>query len=245
MNDPISHQAITTTMKPQEPTSSGLSYRFAGKATIASGIFGILAYASLMTAVMTRTTMALTRQVFFLFRTHDVLAILQFLLMIPALIALHKLSCKQLPGMSQTTLITGIVILSLTALFLIFIFPWIMSDEYYMIPQGMFGVWLIVVNWQLKGILSRGIRWFGIVVGLGLALVGVFEIGYAIFVNPIGLRIPAAPIEELEIPVETTANIILHIILDIGSFIGVLTLPIWTIILGRKLLRERAEQPLT
>ena len=220
-------------------SATGLSYRTAGLATIASGIFGILAFAALITAVITRTTMALTGQVLLLFRTHDVVVILQFLLMIPAVVALQKLSHKQLPGMSRATLAMGIVALSLTALFLIFIFPWIMSDGYYMIPQAMFGVWLIVANWQLTGILSRGIRWFGMVVGVGLLLVGIFEIGYAIFVDSIGLRIPAAPIEDLEIPVETTANIILHIILNIGSFIGVLTLPIWTIILGRKLLREK------
>lgn len=218
---------------------TGLSYRTAGWTAIASGTLGLLAYIALMTAVMTRTTMALTGQVFFLFRTHDFLVILQFLLMIPALVALHKLSNKLLPGMSRATLVTGIMALSLTALFIILIFPLIMSDEYYMIPQAVFGVWLIVVNWQLTVILPRGFRWFGIVVGLGLALVGIFEIGYAIFVNPIGLRIPAAPIEELEIPVETTANIILHNILTIGSFMGVLTLPIWTIILGRKLLRQK------
>jgi len=220
-------------------STTRLSYRTAAWAAIASGTFGILAHAALMTAVMTRTTMALTGQVFFLFRTHDVVAILQFLSMIPVLIALHKLSHKQLPGMSRATLTTGIVALTLSALFLLLIFPWIMSDEYYMIPQGMFGVWLIVINWQLTGILSRGFRWFGIIIGVGLLLVGIFEIGYAICVNPIGLRIPAAPIEELEIPVETTANIILHMILNIGSLMGVLTLPIWTIILGRKLLREK------
>jgi len=218
---------------------TGLSYRTAGWTAIASGTLGLLAYIALMTAVMTRTTMALTGQVFFLFRTHDFLVILQFLLMIPALVALHKLSNKLLPGMSRATLVTGIMALSLTALFIILIFPLIMSDEYYIIPQAVFGVWLIVVNWQLTGILSRGIRWFGIVVGVGLLLVGIFQVGYAIFVNPIGLRIPAAPIEELEIPVETTANIILHNILTIGSFMGVLTLPIWTIILGRKLLRQK------
>jgi len=210
-------------------STTRLSYRTAAWAAIASGTFGILAHAALMTAVMTRTTMALTGQVFFLFRTHDVVAILQFLSMIPVLIALHKLSHKQLPGMSRATLTTGIVALTLSALFLLLIFPWIMSDEYYMIPQGMFGVWLIVINWQLTGI----------IIGVGLLLVGIFEIGYAICVNPIGLRIPAAPIEELEIPVETTANIILHMILNIGSLMGVLTLPIWTIILGRKLLREK------
>lgn len=225
---------MTNLLNPTE-----ISYRTAGWTAIFSGIFGILAHAALMTAVITRSDMAITEQGLFLFRTHDAVAILQFLLMIPALIVLHKLSSKQLPGMSRATLTTGIVALLLTVLFLLLIFPWILSDEYYMIPQGIFGVWLVVVNWQLTGILSRGIRWFGIVVGLGLTLVGIFNIGYAIFVSPIGLRIPAAPIEELEIPVDTTANIILHMILNIGSLMGVLTLPIWTIILGRKLLREK------
>ena len=224
---------------------TGLSYRTAGWAAIASGLFGIIAQAALMTAVMTRSTMAITGQVWFLFRTHDVIAILQFLFMIPVLLALHNLSQRQLPGISRTTLAIGIVALSLTALFLILIFPWIMSDAYYMIPQAMFGVCLIVINCQLKGAVSRGIRWFGIITGFGLLLVGISEIGYAIFVSPVGLRIPAAPIEELEIPVESTANIILHMILNIGSLMGVLMLPIWTLILGRKLLRVKVEQPLT
>ena len=217
----------------------GISYRTAGWTAILSGLFGILAHAALMTAVITRTDLHISEQGLYFFRAHDVLAILQFLLLIPVPIAFYNLSNKQLPGMSRATLITGIVALSLTALFLLLIFPWILSDEYYMIPQGMFGVWLMVANWKLSRILSRGIRWFGIIIGFGLVLVALFEIGYAIWVNPIGLRIPAAPIEELEIPIETTANIILHWMLNIGSLAGVLMLPIWTLLLGRKLLGEK------
>ena len=45
-------------------SATGLSYRTAGWTAIASGTFGILAYAALMTAVMTRTTMALTGRSF-------------------------------------------------------------------------------------------------------------------------------------------------------------------------------------
>jgi hypothetical protein len=120
-----------------------------------------------------------------------------------------------------------------------------MMDEYYMIPQAAFGVWLVVVNWQLTGILSRGIRWFGMVVGIGLLLVGIYEIGYSIFVDPVGLKIPATDPNDLKDPGDTTANIIVHYILNVGTFMGVLTLPFWTIVLGRKLLRVKVEQPLT
>ncbi len=217
----------------------GISYRNAGWTAIMSGLFGLLAHSALMTAVITRSDIHISEHGLFLFRTHDALAILQFLLMIPLLRALYDLSNKQPPGISRVNMISGIIVITLTALFLLLIFPWIMSDMYYMIPQGMFGVWLIVANGKLTNVLTRGITTFGIIIGIGLLLVGLFEIAYAIIVSPIGLRIPAVPIEELEIPVETTANIFLHMILDIGSLVGVLMLPIWTIIVGRKLIREK------
>ena len=104
---------------------------------------------------------------------------------------------------------TGIVIILLTALFALLIFPKILSDGFYTFPQGLFGVWLIAVNWQLAGIFSRGLRWFGIVVGFGLMLVGMFFVLYAIFVSTIQLRIPAAPFNEIvNVPI-TPANVFL------------------------------------
>src|SRR6185295_1015979 len=93
---------------------------------------------------------------------------------------------------------------------------------------------------HMKGILSKGLRWFGIIVGLGLALIGASIIEYAIFVDTIILQIPAAPNELIaQIPINT-ANVISHYMLFIGTFLGVLTLPFWTILIGRKLLRERS-----
>ena len=226
-------------------SATGLSYRTSGWAAIASGTIGILAFSSLIIAVLTRTTFELTRQILLLFNVFHVAVILQFLLMIPMVFSLQKLSRNRARVMSRVTLVTGVITLSCTALFLFLIFPKVMMDEYYMIPQAAFGVWLVVVNWQLVGVLSRGIRWFGMVVGVGLLLVGIYELGFSIFVDPVGLKIPATDLNDIKDPGATPANIIVHYILDVGTFMGVLTLPFWAIILGRKLVRERIEQPLT
>jgi hypothetical protein len=62
----------------------------------------------------------------------------------------------------------------------------------------------------MKEILPTWLRWFGTVVGLGLAIVGTFSIGYSLFVSTLILKIPAATVEELQkIPFDTPANQIL------------------------------------
>jgi hypothetical protein len=134
---------------------------------------------------------------------------------------------------SQAMFNVGVGALSFTIFFLLLIFPKVLADTLYMFPQGIFGVWLIVSCWRLKGIVPSWLRWFGIIVGFGLTLVGIFPIAYAIFVDNIILQIPAPSDEVMnKIPAETPANIVIHQILYIGSFIGVLTLPMWTIFIG-------------
>lgn len=89
-------------------------------------------------------------------------------------------------------------------------------------------------------VVPQWLRWFGIMVGFGLALVGIFPLGYAIFVDNIILHIPVPSDEVIQkIPVDTPANVFLHQIIWIGSFMGVLTLPIWTILIGVRLLRKK------
>src|SRR5947207_2661039 len=39
---------------------------------------------------------------------------------------------------------------------------------------------------------------------------------------------------------DSTANGIIHIVLMLGSFMGVLTFPIWSALVGRRLLRQRS-----
>ena len=77
------------------------------------------------------------------------------------------------------------------------------------------------------------------VVGLGLTLVGLFFVGYSIFVSSLMLKIPAASIEEAQAVPWTRANDFLHYFIWIGSYMGVYPLPFWTIWLGYVLLRKR------
>ena len=70
---------------------------------------------------------------------------------------------------------------------------------------------------HLKTVFSKGLRWFGIIVGLGLVLVGLFPLGFAVFVDPSSLQIPAAPPKEFP---QTVANKILHLVVFIGSIMG-------------------------
>lgn len=212
-------------------------YRSAAYAAIASGIIGIIAYGFLVGYLAVRNQNYQTG--IFLVRVHDAGIILQFLLFIPVASALFKFSQQSYQGITRTTLNIGIGALAFTALFLLLDFPKIIADILYMFPQGVFGVWVMIVCWRMKGIFSPALRWFGILVGLGLALVGIFPLGYALFVDKIILQIPAATDEAVaKIPAGTTANTILHKIVWIGSFMGVLTFPFWTILLGKRLFRE-------
>jgi hypothetical protein len=212
-------------------------YRSSAYAAIASGIIGIIAYGFLVGYLVVRNQNY--QMGAFVVRFHDAGVILQFLLFIPVSFALFKLSEQSYLSITRTLLNIGIGAIAFAAMFLLLGFPKIIADVLYMFPQGVFGVWIMIVCWRMKGTFSPGLRWFGILVGLGLALVGIFPLGYALFVDKMILQIPAATDEAVaKIPTDTTANIILHKIIWIGSFMGVLTLPFWTILLGKRLFRE-------
>jgi len=209
-------------MKLQNSTG-GLSYRSAGWFAIASGAIGIIAYIFSQSAVLTRTS-------------HDVGVILQFILLMPVVFAVFKLLRQRNPSMGRTTLNVGIGALFFTILIILLTFPKILVDDLYAIPQGVFGLWLIIVNWRMNGL--PWLKWLGIVAGLGLALVATFPIGYAIFVDPVYIfHIPAIEATYHD----THANRILHKIIWIGSLMYELPLPVWTILFGTRLLREKNE----
>ena len=171
-------------------------------------------------------------------RFHDVGVILQFLFMMPVAYGLYIILRQQSAGMSRFNLNMGIAALLFTVLFLSPGSLKVISDTLYMFPQGVFGVWLIVINRVMKGIIPRGLRRLGTVAGIGLALVGTFPIAFAIFVDPV---VGFGPIPKNYNDKETFSNLIVHIILLLGTFMGVTTFPIWSILLGRKLLKLKGE----
>lgn len=217
-----------------------ISYHSAAWSVIISGILGAIAFGFLLYAVLGRGSGALVQSEYVLmFNLHDAVAMLQFLFLIPLVFAFHKLSLQRDNAMSRTTRMTGIISMSLTAFTLLLVFPGVLSNGIYTFPQAIFGGWLIVVNGQLAGLLPSPLRWFGKFIGLGLIIFGSFLVGYTLFVDPINLRIPAATIDEMERVPFTPANQFLHQLIWVGSLMGVLPLPFWTILTGIRLLRTK------
>jgi hypothetical protein len=138
--------------------------------------------------------------------------------------------------MSQGIFLLGLLAISFTVLLLTLNFVKVIADVLYMVPQGIFGAWLIIVNWRTSGILPKGLRRLGIASGIGLVLVGTYPILYVLFVNTVILH---GPVPKDYIDPETSANIIAHIVLLIGTFMGVTTYPIWSILFGRRLIVEK------
>ncbi len=206
-------------------------YTSEGWSSIASGVFGLLAIGGLIGYLLVRSPTPETGVL--MNRLHDAAVIVQFLFLLPLVFGIRKISKNQPLFISQTTVLTGVTAICLVVISLIFLFPKVVSDILYMIPQGIFGAWLVFINLRLKAVFSGSLRWFGIIVGTGLVLVGLFPLGFAIFIDPDPLRIPPPAAKEFP---QTTANNILHIILSVGSILGVLTLPVWSILSGRRFL---------
>lgn len=219
-------------------TTAGSTYRSAGVAAMTSGAFGIVALAFLIIGVsyMLKLKPEFSGFVDLMFKAHAVGVIFQSLFMIPVAFALHAFARQQFSSMSRAALILGVVSLSFIVLCELLWIVNVVADDLYTVPQGVLGVWLLVVNRRLSSGLPRGLTRFGVVVGFGLLLVGTFPLAYGIFVDPIGLHGPVPP--NYPNP-ETTANAIIHGVFLVGTLLGVNTYPIWTILLGRRLLRAR------
>lgn len=217
--------------------TTAAQYRFAGWAGITSGLIGFFAFAALMTGVFSRLSGGEEQFWTFLFRFHDAGGILQALLMIPVVLTLHHIATKTSIGVGRATVTAGVIALSLMILFTLLGFAGIIADTIYMVPQGALGVWLIVAGGLAPGVVPRGLRWLGLVSGIGLVLVATFPIAYAVLVDPVIFQVPV-PQPFPEGP-DSAANGIIHIVLMLGSFMGVLTFPIWSALVGRRLLQQR------
>jgi hypothetical protein len=213
-------------------TTTESSNRFAGWTAITSGVIGIVAFGFLVAAVAGRASGGDAHQWEIRIRTHDAGLILQCLFMIPVALALHRFG----PGsISRMNAAVGVTALSAIVLCVFPIFFNTLSDTLYMVPQGVLGIWLIVLNLKISNVLPRGVRWLGMFAGVGLFLVSIFPIAYVIFVDATHLFRPVP--FDYNPPQARRANAIVHMVLLIGTFMGVATYPIWSIFLGRKLLR--------
>jgi hypothetical protein len=214
--------------------SAAVSYRSAGRAAITSGVIGFVAYGFMWAFLVTMISGGDEQACRPLITTHDVGVLLQSLFMIPLVLTFGGIVGQRSPRARQSIVVLGIPALGLTILSLLLIIANVLAGPFFMLWQGLLGIWLVVVNQLVSGIFSRGLRWFGTVVGVGLMIAAVFPVGNFLFVEPTFGPLPF----NSEPPAGTErAFEILHNILTIGGFLGVAPLPIWTGLVGRKLLK--------
>ena len=222
------------TMKPLTDNARSAK-RLAGRLAIISGVFGIAAFACLIAFLVMRPSKASQQTSHFLLRTHDAGIILQSLCLIPFALALDAIVRQQSPGSARLTVAAAIIFLILIVVLMLLSFVNAITDVLYMIPQGALGVWLIVVCRQNANGLPSALRRLGVVAGIGLMLISLFPIGYALFVDPAILHGPIADNDPTP-PGTDRANSIVHMVLALGTLIGCSMYPLWSVLAGRWLL---------
>lgn len=214
----------------REPTN-----RPAGWAAIASGLMGIMSFAFLIACAVFIASQKTEIKEFddapllarLLFKGSYVGNVLQALFMIPVAATVHTLGRLRSQRMSRAA--TAVGISALIAVVVLRGLPLVnpkASDILFIGPMGFVGVWLVAVNWLLSGVLGRGTRITGTIVGIGFVIAGLsffFLGGLAEFTHPNSIR----------------DDLVFHIGLWVGGIPAFILYPVWTILLGRKLLRAR------
>jgi hypothetical protein len=220
----------------------------AGRAMMLSGAVGLVAFGLLFAAVFVRQLTGDQQQWAsgvlqpgiwdHLFRAHDIGVILQSLLLVPAALVIRRRGSVDGPFWRSPMAFTGVAANLLLALSLVLVFATQASDMLYMVPQAFVGIWIIAACRARPPGLGKAVRGFGWVVGLGLVIVGLADIGIAVALGPSVMAIIGpVPTQVDPVGVSSALNGWSHIALDIGSLLGVLTLPFWSILAGRGLAR--------
>lgn len=206
--------------------------RPAGRLAIVGGVFGIVAFACLNAFLVMRPSEAGRQTSHLLLRSHDAGIIVQSLCLMPFALALDAIAGRHSPGSSRVTGPAAVAFLALVVVLVLLGFFKVVADVLYMIPQGAVGGWLIVLCLQKANGLPTGLRRLGIVAGVGLLLISVFPIGYALFVDPAILHGPISD-DGPAPPGTASANRIVHIALAVGTLIGCSMYPLWSALAGR------------
>jgi hypothetical protein len=212
------------------PTS--LSTSFSSRATLASGVIGMVASGLLIAADQLRAWRLASRPVFmYLFTSHDAASIFQSLLLIPVALALYTLCRRRSPVASVASVTAGVTGLCAIAMLQSLRFVSIGPETLYMLPQGLVGVWLIVVNWRLSNTFPAHVTRTGIIAGVGLIMIAASLLGVIGYFG-MGILSGVPPAND---PQARLVNRVLHYNLDAGTWLGKPLYPIWALLIARRL----------
>jgi hypothetical protein len=202
---------------------------------IVSGILGILSFGCLVAYITTPTLQMQASGVVspvgkLLLRVDFLSSMVQAMLMIPVAIWLHRNGGRRSPGFDRSVMILGVVALGGVGLLrLAALVDAAVSDILFMVPTGLVGVWLVAVNWDNPRALPAWMRILGGIAGICLFGVGLnflFNGGLAVFSKG---------------PLAYENDVDFHIGLGLTGFPGFTLFPIWSVLLGLRLLRPPNE----
>jgi len=215
--------------------------RRTGRFALVAGSLGILGTGLLVAALFAPTPAPNTmRRETVLFLWQDAFVILQALAMIPVTLGLYRLTSER-DRMSRKTCALGLIAQLGVVITTALIFTDTVSDMLYMGAIGVVGIWVFLVNRPSVALTTSKVAWAGRVAALGLLLVGLGFLIYGALVAP---TVFVRPLTTAEIDAQslTPANLISHLCLAAGTLLGRLLYPIWTLLLGRTLLRLSERQ---
>ena len=223
---------ITSTSTTAHPA---LLQRLTPSLAIGSGILGIFSFACLIAYITTPSFQMQASGVVaptgkLLLTTQFLSSMAQALLMIPVAVWLYRVRRRRSPGLGRTGMMMGILALGGVALLrLVALVDPAVSDILFMIPMGLVGIWLAVVNWDDPQVLPRWMRILG-----GIAGICLFGVGLNFFLNG-GLIVFSKG------PLAYGDDVNFHIGLGLSGLPGFTLFPVWCILLGLRFRRSLVE----
>jgi hypothetical protein len=213
-----------------------------GRAAIIAGLLGLIGTGLLVAALFAPTPATSTmRRETSLFLWQDAFVVAQALAMIPVTLGLYRLTARA--SGATSAIAVGLFAQAYLVITTSLIFTNTTSDMLYMFGIGLVGVWLFLVNRRALDLGSSRVMWTGRVAATGLVLVGIGFLIYGALVAP-AVFVRPLTIAEIDAQTLTPANLISHLCLAIGTLFGRVLYPIWTLLLGRRLLARGNEQAL-
>ena len=214
---------------------SALNSRSVGRLALISGLIGLIGFGFLVMALSTPPPSPGTlRRATDPFRWQDASIIIQSLLMLPVSFGFISILRGKPATFSEPQVLFGLIAFGTLCISSALIFSGTVSDMFYMLPQGLVGLWVVWVSGRLSVQLGHGVLWLGRISGFGLILIGLGFVIYGVFVAP---RIFAGLLsnQEMDSKTWTTANILAHMLMAAGTILGRALNPFWLLLLGRRL----------
>ena len=212
-----------------------LGSRPIGRLALISGLIGVIGFGLLVMALSTPPPSPGTlRRATDPFRLQDASVSIQSLLMLPLAFGLVSVLRGKPATFSDPLVVLGLIAFGTLCISSALIFSGTVSDMFYMLPQGLVGLWVVWISGRTSVSLGRDVLWLGRISGFGLILIGLGFVIYGVFVAP---RIFVGPLSNAEIDAQTwtTANILAHMLMAAGTLLGRALNPFWLLLLGRRL----------